>query len=241
MKSEVIERLRKDILAMEGFKLTDESKRLKLDLGPMTAAFPGETFPCGAVHEFLSATKEDAAATTGFIAGLLSGLMRDGGICLWISTRRTLFPPALRLFGIDPEKVIFIDLSKTSDILWMVEEALKCEALAAVFGDISEIDFAQSRRFQLAVEHSRVTGLIHRYQPRNMGTNTFVARWKISSLPGTLQDGLPGVGDPSWRVELIKIRNGRPGTWVMQWANGGFRHSRRRAAATAHKPLQKVG
>ena len=59
-------------------------------------AFPNATFPIGCMHEFLSASVEDIAATNGFIAALLSKLMQFDGVCIWISASRTLFPPALK-------------------------------------------------------------------------------------------------------------------------------------------------
>jgi protein ImuA len=46
----------------------------------------------------------------------------------------------------------------------------------------------------------------------------------ISSLPSSTQNDMPGVGFPRWRVELNKIRNGRPGCWEVEFAAGRFRH-----------------
>jgi protein ImuA len=34
---------------------------------------------------------------------------------------------------------------------------------------------------------------------------------------------LPGVGFPKWNVELLKVRNGKPGSWQVEWAAGKFR------------------
>jgi protein ImuA len=178
----------------------------------------------GAVHEFLCAGAEDAAATGGFIAGILATLMRSGGVSLWISSSRTLFPPALKSFGIDPEKIIFIDLQKEKDILWTMEEALKCGGLATVVGEMQEISFTASRRLQLAVEQSQVTGFILRSNNRNCNTSAFITRWKITSLPSLLADDMPGVGFPRWNVELLKIRNGKPGAWQIEWVAERFRH-----------------
>ncbi len=45
---------------------------------------------------------EENAATGGFVAGIISALMRNGGALIWISASRTIFPPALRSFGILP-------------------------------------------------------------------------------------------------------------------------------------------
>ncbi|MEJ7677101.1 MAG: hypothetical protein WKG06_04335 [Segetibacter sp.] len=148
--------------------------------------------------------------------------MRKGGVSLWISSSRMIFPPALKSFGIEPDKIIFINVPKEKEILWAMEEALKCEWLAAVIAETQELSFTTSRRFQLAVEQSRVTGFIIRRNPRNLAT-ACVTRWKITPLPTVVQDDMPGVGFPRWNVELLKVRNGIPGNWELEWA-GRFRH-----------------
>src|SRR5690606_20668797 len=85
-----------------------------------------------------------------------------------------------------------------------------------------EMDFAQSRRLQLAVEKSRVTGLVLRSNPRLVGSTACAARWHIRPLPSVPEEGLPGVGFPRWEVKLLKVRNGNPGCWQMEWAGGQF-------------------
>ena len=34
---------------------------------------------------------------------------------------------------------------------------------------------------------------------------------------------MPGVGMPRWKVELLKVRNGVPGEWIVEWADGRLR------------------
>jgi protein ImuA len=222
-KKDMLNQLKKDILVLQGFKASPGNTAFDIGLGPVTTAFPNETFPVAAVHEFISTEPEHAAATSGFVTGLLAGLMRGGKACVWISTSRTLFPSALKFFGVEPDKIIFIDLQRQKDLLWAMEEALKCEGLAAVAGEINEISFTSSRRLQLAVEQSRVTGFLLRNRPRNLNTIACVSRWKITPLPSELEDNMPGVGFPRWNVELLKIRNGKPGTWQMEWTGGRFK------------------
>ena len=222
-KKDIILQLQKDLLPLQGFKPPPAGALVDVGLGPVAAAFPNASFPTGAVHEFLSAGAENAAAAGGFIAGLLASLMQNGRVGVWISAARTLFPPALKVFGIEPDKIIFIDLAKERDVPWAMEEALKCEGLGAVVGELQDISFTTSRRLQLAVEQSRVTGFILRHHPRNLSTVACVSRWKITPLPSELEDKLPGVGFPRWKVALLKIRNGRPGTWQMEWSAGAFR------------------
>ena len=226
-KHDIIQQLQKEILSLQRHKRIS-GPQLNTGLGDMDKAFPEHTFPLGAVHEFISTNKENAAATNGFMAGLIGQLMQKSKTAVWISTKRTLFPPALNIFGIAPDRVIFIDLWKQKEVLWAIEEALKCNALSVVIGELSELSFTESRRLQLAVEQSRVTGFIHRYNPKSENTVAWITRWKISSLASEL-NGMPGVGFPKWNVELLKVRNGKPGTWQIEWSAGGFRNITRQA------------
>ncbi|CAN5369872.1 ImuA family protein [soil metagenome] len=227
-KAEILAELQADILRLQGFKSADNSA-MDWGLGPIKSAFPNSTFPLGAVHEFLSARPEDAAATSGFIAGLLSSLMGSNGTSLWISASRKLFPPALKSFGIQPDRFIFIDLQNEKDVLWAMDEALKCGTLTTVVGELNDISFTASRRLQLAVEQSQVTGFIIRnkvHVVNNPGTTACVSRWKITPLPSLPIEDLPGIGFPKWRVELLRIRNGKPGVWDIEWINGRFQPAR---------------
>jgi protein ImuA len=240
-KKDIITRLKREILPLGGLKGPLTGEELDLGLGILNVSFPNGYFPLGAVHEFISEDLESSAATSGFISGILGDLMKKGGAVIWISSSRTLFPPALKLFGIDPERIVFIDLFKERDVLWAIEEALKCCGLAAVVGEIPEFSFTASRRFQLAVEQSRVTGFILRSKPRNLNANALVSRWKIKSLPSESYEDLPGLGFPRWNVELIKIRNGKPGSWQMEWAAHQFQYISEKIPSIIPEPKRKTG
>ena len=221
-KKDIIAQLQKDILLLQSFRQPSANPAINLGLESIQRSFPNAVFPLAAIHEFLSRSTDDAAATSGFVAGILTSLMQNGGASLWVSSSRTLFPPALRSFGIDPEKIVFLDLKKEKDVLWAMEEALKCEGLTAVIGEIQQLDFVASRRLQIAVEQTRVTGFILRHNPRNLNITASVSRWKISSLI-SFNEELPGVGFPRWNVELLKVRNGKPGSWQVEWTGKQFR------------------
>ena len=223
-KADIIARLQKEILPLQGFKTTFKNAANDVVPGLIKDAFPNAVFPLGAIHEFLSSSAEDAAATNGFVAGIVSSLMKKNGAAIWIGASRSIFPPALQSFGIAPDKIIFIELKQENQMLWAMEEALKCDGLAAVIGEIKELNFTASRRLQLAVEQSQVTGFILRNKPRSINTTACVTRWNISSLPSELEGEMPGVGFPRWNVDLVKVRNGKPGNWQIEWAAGKFRH-----------------
>jgi protein ImuA len=221
-KTDMIARLRGEILLRQGLQKTPGRIDLDMGLGKLCAAFPDHTFPLAAVHEFICTNTEDKTASTGFIAGLLSTLLKRGGACIWIAPSQVIFPPALLSFGIDPSRIIFSTLSREKEQLWVMEEALKCDSLSAVVGDIRNMDFTASRRLQLAVEESKVTGFLIR-QAAHVNTTACVSRWRVSSLKSSLPEGMPGLGFPRWKVDLLKIRNGKPGSWVLEWRNKKFK------------------
>jgi protein ImuA len=222
-KEEIISKLKQDILRWEGFRPPQPGETGTFGLGPVEKAFPNSVFPTGAIHEFISLCPEDTAASGGFITGLVKTLLQQGGACLWISWSRRVYPPALKLFGVDPDRVVFIDVPLLKDVLWVTEEALKCEGVAAVICEANQLSFAESQRLQLAVEKSHVTGFVLRKDARKTNTTACVSRWKITQVPSQLREGMPGVGCPRWQVELLKVRNGNPGSWTVEWSSRGFK------------------
>ncbi|MFC0513169.1 ImuA family protein [Mucilaginibacter angelicae] len=221
-KAHIISELRKNILQWEGYKPPVTGTRSLVGLGPVEEAFPNGIFPIAAVHELICGSIEQAAAGSGLVTGILSVLLKNGGICVWIGRSRRLFAPALTVFGVEPHKVIFISLTKDKDALWVMEEALKCAGLKAVVCEVGELNFQLSQRLQLAVEQSRVTGFVLRNTAAKMGSTACAARWRIKSLPSADLGGLPGLGFLRWQVELLKVRNGQPGKWVLEWQDGHF-------------------
>ena len=223
-KANIIAQLRRDILPLQRYQTALKNTALDEKLGAIKNAFPGNTFPLAAIHEFISITPEDGAVTGGFVAGILASLMHEGGVIIWIGASKKIFLPAFKSFGIAPDRIIFIDLKKEKEILWAMEEALKCEGLAAVVAQVDELNFTASRRLQLAVEKSKVTGFVLRQNPRQVNTTACFTRWKITSLPSRQEADMPGVGFPRWNVALLKVRNGQPGNWQIELIATRFRH-----------------
>lgn len=220
-RADIIAHLQTEIHRLEGFKPAT-SRVVDLALGSMHKAFPGGSFPTGAVHEFLPAEADDLAAVSGFMMGLMSQMMARQGAILWISPNRRLFPPALASYGIQAEQLIFVDVPKENDVMPVLYEALKCSAVSAVVAEARNLDFNTSRRLQLAVEQSQATGFVIRNAIQKLNPTACISRWKVSSSPSESYEGLPGLGFSKWRVELLRMRNGKTGVWDVQWVDGRF-------------------
>ncbi|OCX54353.1 Error-prone repair protein ImuA [Mucilaginibacter sp. PPCGB 2223] len=220
-KQQVISKLRQELLQWEGYKPPVAGQRGVLGLGELEQVFPNKIFPKNCVHELVCATTEQAAASGGFISGILSLLMQQGGVCVWIGRAHRLFAPGLAAFGVQPHQVIFISLQKDKDALWVMEEALKCPGLTAVVCELRQMDFKQSQRFQRAVENSRVTGFVLRNAGK-LSSTASAARWQVQPLPSTDLGGLPGLGFLRWQVDLLKVRNGQTGRFQLEWQEKRF-------------------
>jgi protein ImuA len=240
-KNDIICELEKQILSLGGFKTLRTDSPVDIGFSLIEQAFPNNIFPIGCVHEFVCTSTEDLSATNGFLAGMLSKFILTGGICVWISANRNLFPAALKKFNVNPDQVIFIDLKRERDILYAMEDALKCKSLTGVIGELKNISFKESRRFQLATERSRVTGFLVRNQPGLPNTIASLSRWHISPVASDPKNGLPGVGFPRWKVELLKVRNGTPAQWTIEWIGDSFVEVQQGKLVIEYAKERKVG
>jgi protein ImuA len=192
------------------------------------AALPGGGLALGALHEILAAgpDEEDAAVSAGFAATILGAILgRLGrGAVLWCLKRLDLHGPGLAAHGLDPDRLILARATRDADILWAVEEGLRTPGLAAVVGEVGCLPMVAGRRLQLAAEHTGVTAFVLRRWHTGAAAaaererpSAAVTRWRVAALPSLppalLNAAEPGIGQPRWRVELLRCRGGVPAAW----------------------------
>ena len=225
--------------------LTAPGEIVPLGLPAIDAALPWGGLPRGAVHEILCGDPGDGAPTA-FLLALIGRQKAAGhaGPVLWVSCRRDLFAPALPVYGCDPADFLFVRCRSGEEVLWAMEDGLRCPALAAVAGDVGAPDFSATRRLQLAAGRGGVPLFLHRplygslhgtekATKRGDGTgkagalapSAAVTRWAAAArLPDpagpeteTETETETGTGDPAWTVHLHRCRGGRPGRWPVVW------------------------
>lgn len=208
---------------MEGFRTAHGNSEPHVS-DPIQQAFPGAVFPSGVTHEFVLSSIENFSTTGAFITTIISSWLNTQGAIVWIGAEQKLLPSALEPFGVPPDRFLFVRVANEKDLLWVTEEALKCPAVGAVVSEVKDMSFTASRRLQLAVEESRTTGFIIRPDRLKLPPTACVSRWRVSQLPSESIDNLPGIGFPIWKVELLRVRNGQPGVWNVQWADQQFNY-----------------
>ncbi|MCA8933933.1 MAG: hypothetical protein KDA49_15770, partial [Rhodospirillaceae bacterium] len=145
------------------------SPGVPLGVPAIDQALPWRGLPRGMVHEILCRDAADGVPTAFLLAlvGLQQRAQRAAGgdgTVLWVSCRQDLFAPALPVYGCDPAAFLFVRCASGADVLWAMEDGLRCPALAAVAGDVGALDFPLTRRLQLAANRGNVPLFLHRAQ-----------------------------------------------------------------------------
>lgn len=215
-------------------------------LALLDAALPHGGLPCGAITEILadgfgvgamSLAMRIAGNTVRQTAGHASsaGSAKDGRSIVLIDTFKDLYPPAVQQHGVALDRLIVLRVTRAREVLWAVDQALRCSAIAAVIASFVQLDECDSRRLQLAAESSGCLGLILRSACRRsksfaatqmliegvragewMGSQSESVRWmepgQTSWLPARASAFVgAGAGDAHvCRITLLKIREGMP-------------------------------
>ncbi len=245
-----LDRLRARIAAIEGLG-GDAATGSAVPLGApgVDRALPWGGLVRGALHEIIDGGVETGAgsgAADGFAALLLARLTAPAESgpagfrrpALWVSRGDDLYAPGLFAFGLDPGDLVVARARTDAEALWAVEEGLRSPALAAVLGEVHAVDFAASRRLQLAAASSGVTALLRRPGRSPLPASAAATRWRIAPAPGGGKkfvgggekliggDGRPMGGDgrlasafgpARWRVALLRCRGGSPKDWLLEW------------------------
>ncbi len=83
-------------------------------------------------------------------------------------------------------------------------------------------------------------GFLIRHQPKGINAIACMSRWRITPVASAWSDGMPGVGFPCWQAELLKVRNGKPGKWLLQWSADGFTETRDNNKLLPQQPKLKI-
>jgi len=176
-------------------------------------ALPSGGLDRAALHEVLAEAPGAAAAFCALV------LARAGRTAFWIGPDPDPWPPGMAQFGLDPARLVLVRARKPADALWAAEEALRCPAVGAVLLSARQLDLTAARRLMLAAATGGGIGLLLRPDDDSPGPTAAITRWRIGTLPGS-GAARHDLGDPRWRLTLLRARGGRPQAWTATWHAG---------------------
>ena len=152
------------------------------------------------------------------------------------------YGPGLDTFGLAPERLLTVSAARSCDLLWAMEEALRCRAVGAVIGELrhGEIDMVALRRLSLAAAESGALALLLRARPASEAS-TAATRWIVGAASSVIPGGPPR---PRFAAELVRNRRGPLGSWILEWSDSDehfiLAHAQPVAAPALDRPHRKV-
>jgi protein ImuA len=209
---------------------------ISLGLPALDSALPQGGLKLAGLHEVIALSPGFlgftgiSGASSGFAAWLLKKCLgHSPGIALWCRRPAGRFDPQPYGPGLaqwlDPTRLLLIEARQQTDVLWAMEEGLRCKGVAAVLGETGSVDLTATRRLLLAAEGGGSMAILLR--PAGTATSSAaLSRWRISAAAAqstsTLSTGsLRDIARPRWQVELSRARGlitGDQATcWLMEW------------------------
>jgi len=239
-----LERLRTAVARIERGASPARRPPLPFGLPALDAALPGGGLAVDALHEVMGTGPDlqHAAIAARFAAGILA---RQHGPVLWVLERADLFAPGLAGAGLHPDRVIYARAGRDA-LLAMEEGLRHHGLAGVVGELSGPLSLTASRRLQLAAESSGVMALVLRRPwhagfgrasgrdesgrasgrdggrdgEAPAGATAAATRWQVSALPSPPvlphAPGVPGLGRVRWRLDLLRCRGGRTGSWDVE-------------------------
>ena len=121
-----------------------------------------------AINEWVSASNSSGTAVLSMItaATYFSACENHfdvSGPLVVVDRQGTFYPPAAVALGIPVSKIVLVRPQNHADHVWAIDQALRCESVAAVWSPIgSKLNDRDARRFQLAAESGKTPGFLIR-------------------------------------------------------------------------------
>ena len=209
-------------LANVGLEPPEKHARVPLGCASLDLALNGGLVR-GALHEIF-VSPGDETAGTGFAVALAQRLNARKHL-LWIRQdfsaleHGELSATGLLELGLDPSRILVLQVSDAVSALRAAGDALTCTALGAVLiettGEAKILNLVTSRRLTLASAQSGVTAVLLRFsaKPQASAAET---RWHVRSAGSPVANEQWGY--PVFETELVRNRHGTTGHWVVEWS-----------------------
>jgi protein ImuA len=185
----------------------------------------GGGLACGALHELAPAAPIHLAATSGFVMALARLAANRHGEVLWIAPDFAtnegggLYGAGLDLFGLPAGRFLMLRVSQPVDVLWAMEEALRCRALACTVAELTSegagADLTATRRLALAARDGAGFGFLIRHRATAV-PSAAATRWQVAAAVSE-PDAYGGLGRTRFELALSKNRRGPSGRWIIEW------------------------
>lgn len=219
-KVETLKRLRAQ-LESAGSHRNDSSDTLSTGCQSIDQWLPRGGLRTDAITEWVASGDSCGAASLALITAKIRLLQNESGPLVVVSNtvngnRANFYPPAAKALGISMRRLIWVRPKGQADLVWAVDQALRCPAVAAVWAEVgSGLDDRDARRFQLAAEMGQTPGLFVRPAAVRGRPSFAEVRFHVASgsreQMSAVSETFPAQSDRLMQVTLDRCRGGRLG------------------------------
>jgi protein ImuA len=216
-----LDTLRQAIRTDHGFT---EELSLPFGVSAIDAALRGG-LACGSLHEVAAPAPIHVASAYGFSLAIAARAAKGSRTTLLIQPdfasleAGELYGAGLELFGFSSARLLILRVAKARDVLFAMEEAVKCRALSCVIAEMTEdapaADLTATRRLSLAAREGGALGLLLRHRV-STSPSASATRWTVAAAAGP-RDAFGGIGRTAFLITLTKNRLGPCGRWTLTW------------------------
>ena len=163
----------------------------------LDAALPNGGWQSGTIVELMPA--EIGIGELRLLMPALARITHSDRHVALVSPPYIPFAPALSNHGVRLERLLVIRAEKNMDMLWAMEQTLRCKSFGAVVGWPESIRDRDVRRLQLAAEAGRSTGFLYRSPAAAREASPAAMRLRLQAN----QQGI--------LIDVLKCRGGRGG------------------------------
>lgn len=237
----LLDQLRAQIRGVETAGRMHEGVRVSSGCAAVDRLLPENGYQRGTLVQWLTGGGQGADYLSLLVA---RHACQDGGALVVFDPFRQFYPPAAAAMGINLDNLIVLrsegrpgEQASQADLLWSIDQALRCPAVAAVWGPLTRIDERWFRRFQLSAEASGCLGLF--VQPIQAARQPSWAevQWVVSQLSNSHRSPLVSTdlsnsadSEQRLRLQLTRCRGTQTGKTVELSINtitGNVRPARR--------------
>ena len=204
----LVETLRQQIAGLEAARrMTSGPAPVSTGCTPLDRVLPEEGLYRGTLVEWFSATEGTGAETLAIRAA--TEAYREGGAVVVLDRWGEFYPPAAVRAGIALDHLVVVQPRTEADVLWTLDQALRCEGVAVVLGWIEKLNGRDFRRLQLAAEEGGSLGFLIRPESVRHEPSWADVRLLVEPIPCPRADS-----GRRLRVHVLRCRGGVHGAVV---------------------------